>query len=385
MNHPRSLYVHLPFCRHRCGYCNFALVTGRDHWIDRYLNWLEVELQHRAEQHWLTASHSPFPLDTLYLGGGTPSHLSIKQLEKLFQALSHYVAWLPETEVTIEANPIDMTIPLVDAFVSWGINRVSLGGQSFNDQKLKRLDRDHSGSDVREALEVVLARLPNVSLDLIFGAPDESVESWQEDLEAAYQIGVPHLSTYGLTIEKGTQFWSRREKGDLSEVPEDDFTQLYQQVIEFATRKGWEHYEVSSFARPRFRSRHNSVYWSGLPYEAIGAGAARFVEGVRETNHMSTSRYMQLIEAEGQAVAERDELSARERAQELMVIGLRQIDGLNAVKFHERTGFSFEELGGSALERLCAEGWLERTATHLRLTPQGLPISDSLWGALLAE
>ncbi|MBW8884077.1 MAG: radical SAM family heme chaperone HemW, partial [Planctomycetia bacterium] len=280
---PRAAYIHVPFCRHRCGYCNFTLVAGRGDLIADFLEALERELSGLGQSH---------QVDTLFFGGGTPTHLSSEELQRLFSIVRRWVPLASEGEFSVEANPIDLdeakSLILADA----GVTRLSLGAQSFHDWKLRLLERDHDAAAIRAAAEFARRFATSLSLDLIFGAPGESLADWKKDFHAAIDLLPNHISTYGLTFEKGTSFWSRLTHGELSRIDEETERQMYEAAIDTLTAAGFEHYEVSNFARPGHRCRHNENYWLGGQYFAAGPGAARFVGGVRQTNHRSTTTYM---------------------------------------------------------------------------------------------
>ena len=373
-NLPRSTYVHVPFCRHRCGYCNFTLIAGRDDLIPAYLEALAIELSHLD---------TPLPMDTIFLGGGTPSHLSPTQLKQLFSMIHEAFPLRTGGEFSLEANPADINHERVELFADAGVNRISLGIQSFDDQKLATLERDHRANTIFEATKIVASQIDNLSLDLIFGVPGETRATWQRDLQQAVALAPQHISTYGLTYEPGTSFWSRRQKQQLSPLAEDDEAWMYELAIDTLTAKGFEHYEVSNFAQQAYRSKHNQVYWTGAPYFAIGPGAARFVDGVRETNHRSTTTYLKRVMAGQSPVAERETLTPEQLARERLVFGLRRMQGVDADQFATDTGFSIENLAGSVVDRCCEQGWLQWQGRCLQLTRSGLLLSDSLWPEFL--
>jgi oxygen-independent coproporphyrinogen-3 oxidase len=372
---PRSAYLHVPFCRHRCGYCNFTLVAGRDDLIDDYLRALEVELS------WLEV---PRPVQTLFLGGGTPTHLPPRQLERL---LGLATSWFPPTsdnwEFSIEANPIDLEHERTEVLAAAGVTRVSLGVQSFDDRKLAVLERDHRRREIEQAMAAARSFAQSVSLDLIFAAPGETLDDWRRDLESAIALAPDHISTYGLTFEKGTSFWTRRERGELPQAGEDLEAQMYELAIDTLTAAGYEHYEVSNFARPGHFCRHNEVYWTGGSYFAVGPGASRHIAGRRETNHKSTTTYIHRVLSGQSPVAEAEELSPEDRARERLVFGLRRLAGISPADFACETGFEVDSLGGPPLAQFVEHGLLERTPKHLRLTRRGLLVSDALWPSLL--
>lgn len=371
---PRSAYVHVPFCARRCGYCNFALVAGRDDLIEGYLRALEIEL---------SALGSPRQVETLYLGGGTPTHLPPGQLDRLLRTVLQWHPLAAGGELTVEANPCDLDDPRREVLEKRSVSRCSLGGQSFSPRKLRALERDHGPEDIAQASEQVTAIGAELALDLMFAAPGESREEWQADLTAAIALRPGHVSTYGLTYEKGTSFWTRRVKGLLTEAPDETQREMFAVAMDRLTAEGFEHYEVSNFAQPGRRSRHNQVYWSGQPFFAAGPGAARYVDGFREVNHRSTTTWMKRVLAGESPIAERDWLPPADRARELLVIGLRRLDGVERTDFCERTGCGVDELAGDAIAKLAAAGLLSDDGARIRLTREGLFVSDALWPELL--
>jgi oxygen-independent coproporphyrinogen-3 oxidase len=363
---PRSAYVHIPFCRHRCGYCNFTLVAGRDYLIERFLNTLTIEIQ------WLDQTYE---LDTLFLGGGTPSHLSPKQLDQLAQTLNSRFEY-SDAEVTAECNPNDLDESTMEAFAKLGVNRISLGVQSFSPTKLKTLERDHTPDDIRRAVSVAKQFGAAVSMDLIFAAPEESDSEWQQDLEIAISLQPDHVSTYELTYEKGTQFWNRLHRGNIEISDEDLRATMYSTAIERLAESGFEQYEVSSFAQPNSQCQHNQAYWIGDPFFAFGPGAARLIDGRRETNHQSTTRYLKLIESNQSPVADSEFLSPEESARERLAIGLRMATGVDEVTFKQRTSFDVAELLSGFETMLIENDLLVHDASTWRLTQSGLMVCD---------
>jgi oxygen-independent coproporphyrinogen-3 oxidase len=367
---PRAAYIHVPFCRHRCGYCNFTLVAGRDDLIGDYLRAIELELE-RLE--------TPREVDTLYFGGGTPTHLDPERFRQLAGAVVHWHPLAEDYEWTAEANPADVDEAMIETLSALGVTRLSLGGQSFRAEKLRLLERDHEPVAIRRSIALARHRNMRVSLDLIFATPGETLSQWSADLEAAIALEPDHISTYGLSFERGTAFWNRRLHGELAEVDEDLQRDMYALAIDRLTAAGFEHYEVSNFAKPGRRSRHNETYWSGDGYFAAGPGAARYVDGVRETNHRSTTRYLHRVLAGESPVAEREALSPAARARELLVFGLRRMDGVNRRDFARQTGFEIDELIAAPLRTFVDSGLLADDGERVRLTRKGLFVSDALW------
>lgn len=371
---PRSAYLHVPFCTHRCGYCNFTVVAGRDDLIGAYLEAIEKEL---------ALLETPRPVDTLFLGGGTPTHLPPDQLAKL---LDLAVSWFPlasDAELSVEANPIDITPEKVNVLAAAGVNRVSLGVQSFHDAKLKLLERDHRRTEIEAAAKRILPKIPNLAIDLIFAAPGETLEQWHEDVRSAVELGAQHVSTYGLTFEKGTSFWTRREKSQLTEADEELQREMYLAAIDQLTSAGLEHYEVSNFARASFRSRHNQQYWLGRRYFAAGPGASRHIDLRRETNHRSTTTYIKRLFEGRSPVAESEELTPEMKARELLVFGLRMLSGIHLPTFQQDTGTTPWELAGPKIDHFLDLQLLEQHGEHLRLTREGLLVGDAICVELL--
>jgi oxygen-independent coproporphyrinogen-3 oxidase len=373
---PRAAYIHVPFCRHRCGYCNFSVVAGRDDLVATYLRAIERELL------WL---ETPREVDTLFIGGGTPTHLSLAQLQQLCQTVTRWFPLASGHEFSIEANPLDLTREKAELLASFGVNRVSLGVQSFSSSKLELLERDHRAEQIATAFEAARGTMCSVSLDLIFGAPGETVESWKHDLQLALDLEPDHASTYGLTFERGTSFWSRLQKDEIAQVEEEDERRMYLAGIEGLTQAGFEHYEVSNFAKPGYRCRHNEVYWAGSTYYAAGPGAARHVDGRRETNHRSTTTYLNRVLADQSPVAESETLSPEDSARERLVFALRRLEGVERKDFKTETGFEIDQLVGRPLTEFSNRGLFEDTGSQIRLTRGGLLVSDSIWPEFLSR
>jgi oxygen-independent coproporphyrinogen-3 oxidase len=264
-----------------------------------------------------------------------------------------------------------------------GVTRISLGGQSFDAQKLRLLERDHQPDDIARAVELVRERGLAVSLDLIFGAPGETLAGWQRDLETAISLAPEHISTYGLTFEKGTQYWARRERGELNQLDEEIEREMYAAAIDHLIAAEFEHYEVSNFAKSGKRCRHNEVYWTGGEYFAAGPGAARHIGGARETNHRSVTKWLQCIQSGQSPVAERECLNVEDKARELLVFALRRLDGVERDWFFGKSGFEIDVLVGEPLRRATSAGLLEDDGRRIRLTREGLFVSDALWPTFL--
>jgi oxygen-independent coproporphyrinogen-3 oxidase len=367
---PRSAYVHVPFCRHRCGYCNFTVVAGRDDLIEEYLRALAIELG------WLGG---PQQVDTLFVGGGTPTQLDPTQLRRLLQLVTGAFPLAASGEFSVEANPSDVTAECVSILAAAGVTRLSLGAQSWDELKLRALERDHRSETIERAARLARPSIRSLGIDLIFAAPGETRGMWQHDLQHTIALAPDHVSTYGLTYERGAAFWSRRASQQILPVSEADEQWMYEAAIDQLQAAGWEHYEVSNFARPGHRCRHNELCWMGQEYFAAGPGASRYVGGSRETNHRSTTTYLRRVLQGRSPVAESERLSDEDRARERLVFGLRRMEGIQLSRFRQETGFDAARLAAPALTRFCQLGLLSLGEDCLQLTRRGLMVSDGIW------
>ena len=380
---PRHAYVHVPFCRHRCGYCDFTLVAGRDDLVDRYFAALARELGRVSPAAESMTDSAWLQLDTLYLGGGTPSHLGPEGLRTLFAILHERLRPAAGVEVSLEANPLDVTPQFVAAARDCGVTRVSLGGQSLDAATLRVLDRDHAPHDVRRAVGLLHDASLAVSLDLMTAAPGQSLAAVERDLAAAIALEPEHVSVYCLTWEPGTAFAAARRRGDLAAAPEDLERAMFETAIDRLEAAGYEHYEVSNFARPGRRCRHNEAYWDCRPWEAFGPGAARFDGRTRITNHRSTTTWMTRVLAGEDSSGDVDAMSAVDAARERLVVGLRRRDGVERDAFRAASGCDLDAVAGPAVARWKAAALATDDGRTVRLTRAGLLVSDTLWADVL--
>lgn len=385
MNVPRSLYIHVPFCAHRCGYCDFTLVAGKDHLADKYLDALTLEIDRKLQtsnDRDPSAKEKP-QLDTIFFGGGTPTQLSAPQLERLCGIVHDRFELSLETEFSVEANPARMTADKIAVLADAGVNRISLGVQSFDDATLTMLERDHRRSDVFGCVERVRSRIANISLDLIFAVPGQSLALWETTLQSAIDLSPTHLSTYGLTFEKGTAFWTRREKGEIPQAAEELERRMYEVAMNKLAAHDFHQYEISSFARPGFRCLHNQVYWSGKTYFGFGPGAASLINNERRQNHRSVTTWLKKVLAGESAIGDVEELDPESFARELLVLGLRTNDGVDRAWFQETSNFDLDQLAGASIGRLVTQGLIEEAGSTIRLTRQGRFLADTVAGELL--
>jgi oxygen-independent coproporphyrinogen-3 oxidase len=366
---PRAAYVHIPFCAHHCSYCDFAIAVRQEHRIELYLDALAAEL---------ATLSGPRAVETIFVGGGTPTLLSARQLERLLVTIHQWLRLAPAGEFSIEANPDSVDAAKVTVLAEHGVNRISLGAQSFHPQLLAALERRHSPPEVPRAVEAVKGRIGRVSLDLIFGVPGQTLAEWRSDLKQALDLEPDHLSTYGLTYEKGTPLWKNWKRGVVQPVDEEVERAMYGCAMDVLEQAGFEHYEISNFARPGCRCRHNEVYWANHAYFGFGMGAARYNNGRRETNTRNLQGYVRKTLSGESPVFQSEELPPAERARETMAQNLRRAEGIQRNFFREQTGFEFDALVGAALTRHVDSGLLADNGSTVRLTREGKYVADSV-------
>ena len=371
---PSAAYIHIPFCAHRCSYCDFAIAVGRDELADRYLDALAAELATLGE---------PRLVRTLFIGGGTPTYLSTTQLRRVLSDVNHWLPTERDGEFSIEANPGTLDAEKVAVLADHGVTRVSLGAQSFHQPLLNVLERDHAPDDVDRAAEKIRRQIPEFSLDLIFGVPGQTLAAWDADLRRALALQTDHVSTYGLTYEKGTPLWKERQRGTILPLDEEAELSLYAHAIDTLEAAGFEHYEISNFALPGRRSRHNQIYWANEPYYGFGMGAARYIDGRREVNTRDLATYIRKALGGEPTTFQSELLPAEERARESMALQLRLCDGIARRAFHEQTGYELDDIAGPAIVRHVELGLLEDDGERVRLTREGKYVADAVVAGLL--
>lgn len=372
-----GLYIHIPFCASRCIYCGFYSTTRLD-LRQQYVDALIRELVEVGKSKMLKDDS----ISTVYLGGGTPSQLTIPQLHQLFDAIYIYNKVESGAEVTIEMNPDDVSVPYADTLRQLGINRVSMGAQTFDDERLRWLNRRHTVAQVGQAVTILRAAgIRNISIDLMYGFPDETIDDFVRDIDEAIKLDVEHISAYCLMIEEGTELYRRygdkrvREYDDSKEETE---RKMYELLIDKLTAAGYEHYEISNFARPSFRSRHNSSYWTGVPYIGLGAAAHSFDGHLRSWNVSDIRQYIAAVNRD-ERLNEEEELSATDFYNERVMLGLRTCEGvdLSALSDDERN-YCIQEA-----QPFLSDDILLLTDNRLVLTRKGLFVSDYVISSLM--
>jgi putative oxygen-independent coproporphyrinogen III oxidase len=362
----RHLYVHVPFCARRCSYCDFSIAVRNSTPVDEYLRALRGELETVDNE--LQGS----VLDTVYLGGGTPSRLGAPGIGEVLRAIRGHATISSDAEITLEANPDDINDVAVAQLVAAGINRVSLGAQSFDDGALKWMHRTHDAAQIELAVRTLRrGGLENISIDLIFALPTQLGRSWQYDLAKAVDLGPSHVSLYGLTVEPQTPIARWAERGAVVQGSEETYEKEFLTAHDMMTAADFDHYEVSNFARPGRMSRHNSAYWTGVPYVGIGPSAHSFDGATRRWNVPAYSEWVRRVSSGANVVAGAESLNAENRSFEEVYLGLRTRRGL-AIEASETPRIRTWESAGWAL----IDDPLERP--RVRLTPTGWLRLDSL-------
>jgi len=376
---PVSLYLHLPFCLRKCAYCDFASVALDDAGgmpaARRYLEALFVELDRRA----MSEEFYGAPVRTVYLGGGTPTVLPAEWIAELLTRLRHRFAFEPEAEITIEANPGTVDEEKIAALLAAGVNRLSIGVQSFSDEVLRTLDRVHSAADALAAIEAArTAGCTNLSLDLMFGIPEQSRQQWRDTLRQTLEATSEHISLYALSVEPGTPMERCISTGDLP-APDDDLAaDMYELACNTLSEVGFNHYEISNFARPGMECRHNRRYWASDEYLGIGVSAHSFRGGIRWKNHVDIGVYVEGIEGGILPVIRAETLSVRERIGEVLMLGLRCAEGVSEDDISARFGVAPRDAFPGIIERLCEEGALVEESGRLRIPRSKWLLSNAI-------
>ena len=372
---PTSAYVHIPFCTQICYYCDFSKVFIKNQPVDSYLEHLLEEFQ----------SYDIQKLRTLYIGGGTPTALSAPQLEVLLDGLTKNLDLSALEELTIEANPGDLDADKIAVLKNSAVNRVSLGVQTFDDKMLKKIGRSHLEKDIYENIDrLKLAGFDNISIDLIYALPGQTMEQVKENVAKAIGLDIPHMSLYSLILENHTVFMNRMRRGKLPLPKEDLEAEMFDYIIAELEKAGFEHYEISNFSKPGFESRHNLMYWDNAEYYGIGAGASGYVNGVRYKNHGPIRHYLQAVEA-GNARVQEEVLTLNEKMEEEMFLGLRKKSGVSKKRFEEKFGISFEDQYGAVVAELTEQGLLVPDRDIVRMTKQGLFLGDTVAEKFILE
>lgn len=372
---PTSAYVHIPFCTQICYYCDFSKVFIKNQPVDEYLQALIREFE----------SYDIKKLRTLYIGGGTPTSITAEQLEYLLTNLTKHLDLSVLEEFTIEANPGDLTEDKIEVLKHSAVNRVSLGVQTFNDKHLKQIGRSHNEAQIYSTISNLKeAGFHNISIDLIYALPGQTMEDVKENVAKAIALDIPHLSLYSLILEHHTVFMNKIRRGKLQLPKEDLEAEMFEYIISELEANGFEHYEISNFTKPGFESRHNLMYWDNVEYFGVGAGASGYLNGVRYRNRGPIQHYLKAV-AQGNARLSEEKLTKDEMMEEELFLGLRKKTGVSIARFEEKFGLSFEERYGQIVRELCQQGLLVLDDKVVRMTKKGLFLGDTVAERFILE
>lgn len=372
---PSSAYVHIPFCTQICYYCDFSKVFIKNQPVDAYLEHLIQE----------TRSYEIGKLRTLYIGGGTPTALSAQQLAYLLTELPKFMDLSEVEEFTIEANPGDLDPDKIAVLKDSQVNRVSLGVQTFDNKMLKKIGRSHQEQDIYDNIRhLKQAGFDNISIDLIYALPGQTMDQVKENVAKAIDLDIPHMSLYSLILENHTVFMNRMRRGKLPLPKEELEAEMFEYIIEELEKAGFEHYEISNFSKPGFESQHNLVYWDNAEYYGLGAGASGYVNGIRYKNNGPIRHYLEAVEA-GKARITEEHLTLEEKMEEELFLGLRKKTGVSKARFEEKFGVSFDQRYGQVVASLTEQGLLVPDDKQVRMTKRGLFLGDTVAEKFILE
>lgn len=373
-----GIYIHIPFCKSRCIYCGFYSTTNKE-LKERYVDALIREIHMRKDDFArLGTSLSPSSTSTVYFGGGTPSSLSVCDIERIVGALESTFNGTP-SEVTLEMNPDDVTKDYIKAVRQMGINRISMGIQTFDDSRLQFIRRRHNASQAEKAVMTIREEeIHNVSIDLMFGFPNQTMDEWVTDIEKAIALHPTHISAYSLMYEEGTPLFRMLQKGEINQIDDETSLAMYTELINRLTANGYEHYEISNFAMPGYRSVHNSSYWHDTPYLGFGAAAHSYNKDTRSWNIPDLKKYIESIES-GVLPSESEVIDADTHYNDLITTALRTREGLNLDDLPQK----YREYALVNARKSINEHLLEATDSHIRLTREGLFVSDMVMSELI--
>ncbi|QMT18767.1 oxygen-independent coproporphyrinogen III oxidase [Planococcus maritimus] len=375
----KGMYIHIPFCHQICFYCDFNKVFFKDQPVDAYIESIGQELALWKQQGALDV-----PLETVFLGGGTPTALTPDQLKRLLELIHQYVPMSEGVEWSSEANPDELTREKMEVLFNGGVNRLSMGVQTFDQDLLKRLGRTHANDDVLRAVETAReVGFSNISFDLMYGLPGQTMAQWDETLERAFAFGMPHFSAYSLIIEPKTVFYNLMVKGKLNTVTEDLEGDMYERLMDEMEKHGLHQYEISNFAKPGHESRHNLLYWDNEEYIGVGAGAHGYVDGIRYSNHGPLKKYMEPLEAGQRPVLDATTVSVKAQMEEEMFLGLRKTAGVELARFEEKFGAALEQVYGEILQSEQAKGNLVVEQGRVKLTHKGRFVGNEVFEQFL--
>jgi len=374
----QAAYIHIPFCVHICHYCDFNKVFIKGQPVDDYLKALQVEMERTIQQ------SNDNELKTVFVGGGTPTSLSQEQLKTLLTTIRNTLPIRQDAEITFEANPGDLTEDKLMVLREGGVNRLSLGVQSFDEQLLKKIGRTHHAEDVYRTVEnAKKSGFQNISIDLMYGLPGQTLESFVHSLQETFRLNIQHVSSYSLIVEPKTVFYNLMRKGKLHLPSEDDDAKMYETLLQLTKQNGFHQYEISNFAKRGFESKHNLTYWNNEEYYGFGAGAHSYVDGVRKSNIGPVNHYIQQIKDGKLPILEETTLTLTEKMEEEMFLGLRKTEGVSIENFQEKFKQNPLQLFSEQLKSLKNKGLIDISSGNIKLTKKGMFLGNEVFQAFI--
>lgn len=374
-----ALYIHVPLCQSKCGYCDFYSVAIEERGIQPLISRMVADLQHRVTQQQASVR-------TIFVGGGTPTVVPIGELRTLFGELRGIVDGNQVREFTVEANPATLDDEKLAVLTATGVDRLSLGAQSWHVQELAALERLHSPGDITNSVKLSRDHaLDNINIDLIFGIPGQTLSSWRDSLQRTIDLGVEHVSCYGLSYEPGTRLSAQLNSGRIKRCDEDLEADMYLQAMDTLATHGFEHYEISNFARPHRRCLHNMAYWRNEPYIGVGPSAVGFINCERYRNVPDIEAYIRSMDRYGHAVCESEHVSGARLAGEMVMMQLRLNEGVDVTCFSDRTGIDPRQAFKTSLARYIDMGLVIDSGRSLSLTQSGRLVADTIISDFYAE
>ncbi|MUK87075.1 oxygen-independent coproporphyrinogen III oxidase [Ornithinibacillus sp. L9] len=375
----QSVYIHIPFCQQICHYCDFTKFFYNEQLANEYMEGLKNEINTNV-----SGKHNK--VRTIFIGGGTPTALNMQQLRTLLETVQEKFDVANCEEYTIEANPGDFDEDKIKLLKSYGVNRVSLGVQVFDDHMLEELGRLHKVKDVYQTIDLLKQHgFENISIDLIYSLPNQTVEHFQKTVDEALTFQLPHYSSYSLQIEKKTIFYNRFKKGKLHRPAQEEEVQMYEVLKNSMKKSGLNQYEISNFAQKGYESKHNLTYWNNDYYYGFGAGASGYLPGQRTINIRPLPAYVKEALTTGKPVLHVDDISLKEQVEEELFLGLRKLEGVSRSKFKQKYGFSYDKLYRQQIDLLCHKGWIQEEGDYLRLTDEGVLLGNNVFEYFLLE
>lgn len=375
-----SAYIHIPFCEQLCYYCDFNKVFLQNQPVDHYLTSLEHEMELMKQR------TGESELKTVYIGGGTPTALTPMQLDQLCQSVQRHFTIAPNAEWTVEANPGDLTAEKLNILRQYGVNRISMGVQSFDDALLKKIGRNHTAKEVYSTMrQIEKSGFENVTIDLMYALPGQSYEQWMDSVQQALSLGLPHLSMYSLILENQTVFANLARQGKLILPSDEEEVRMFESAKFQLAEQGLNQYEISNFSKPGFESQHNLMYWNNEHYFGFGAGASGYLGSWRYRNKGPIQHYMADVDHDRLPMIETEKLTVHNQMEEHLFLGLRKMAGVTNESFRQHFDCSLWEVYGEVIDQLVSQELLIKEAEGIRLTEKGLLFGNDVFAAFLMD